>query len=344
VSPRLHVGTYARNGGAGLHPLRYSSKDGWSVGDPCAEVQNASFGTYSARHKLHYFVDEQAEGALGAFRENSDGWQQLARVPTHGAEPCYVSLNADESCLAVANYGSGSIALFQLDDRTGLPLDPPTIRQHAGSGPVQDRQDGPHAHCACFSRDQRWLYHADLGTDQIIAYPADRAARSIGEHRIAYSAPAGSGPRHLAFHPILPFALLASELASTLTVLQIANGSLAAWQKASTLPRNFAGESLAGHLSLNSAGDRVYVTNRGHDSIAVFAWDEGGSLELLQHMPSGGASPRSFVLLEAKRQLVLANEEEGNIVAFPVQADGTLSPHDGDITVPGAVFLIVGQR
>jgi 6-phosphogluconolactonase len=344
MNVRLHAGTYARNGGGGLHYLESSGRSNWSIRDTFPGAQNASFGTHSSRHDVYYFIDEQAEGALGAYRKTSSGWEQLARVRTLGAEPCYVTLDADQSSLAVANYGSGSAAVFRLDEGTGIPLEPPIVLQNAGSGPDQDRQDGPHAHCTCFSRDKRWLFVVDLGTDEVLAYAFDPADSSLGERKTAFSAPPGSGPRHLVYHPILPLALLVSELDSTLTVLQCTHGRLLARQTVSALPASFVDESLAGHLSVNAAGDRVYVTNRGHDSIAVFAWDEAGVLELLQHVPSGGASPRSFVLLEAERQLLIANEEEGNITTFALEPDGTLSQLVNPIPLPGAVFLMVASH
>lgn len=339
MSASLLIGTYARNGGVGLHWLSQQGT-GWTLGEAYAGAKNASFGTCSARHGLYYFVDEQTDGALGAFRISDGSWERLARVETRGAEPCYVALNSDENCLAVANYASGNVALFPLDQKTGLPVEPPVVRQNAGSGPVSDRQDGPHAHCACFGPDQRWLYHVDLGTDEVLAYGLDPSSGSIGERTVAYRAPSGAGPRHLVFHPSRPLALLLSELASTLTVLEVADGRLTAKEVVTTLPLEFTGENLGGHLSLNSAGDRVYVANRGHDSVAVFAWKEDITLECLQHISSRGASPRSFVLLEAERQLLLANEEGGNIAAFAIQSDGTLSPGP-DFAVPGAVFLLV---
>lgn len=341
---RLHLGTYARNGGAGLHSLSPTADAGWSVGAAFPGAQNASFGAYSVRHGLYYFVDEQSEGALGIFRDTSAGWQQLARVPTLGAEPCYAALDAEQSCLAVANYGSGSVALFRLDEQTGAPLGSPAVWQNAGGGPNADRQEGPHAHCVCFSRDNRWLYVVDLGADEVLAFEIDSADGPLAPRGIAYHAPAGSGPRHLVLHRSLPLALLVSELDSMLTVLEMTDRRLLARQTLSTLPADFAGGSLGGHLSLNAAGDRVYVTNRGHDSIAVFAWNESGALELLQHVPSGGASPRSFLLLETERQLLLANEEQSNITAFAVMPDGRLSRLEIDITVPGAVFLLVAQQ
>ncbi|PKR89962.1 6-phosphogluconolactonase [Pleomorphomonas diazotrophica] len=340
MSARLLIGTYARNGGAGLHSLSRED-NGWTLGEAYPGAQNASFGTYSARHDLFYFVNEQAEGALGAFRAKEGGWERLACVETRGGGPCHVALNKDESSLAVANYDSGSIVLFPLDQATGLPVEPPVVRQNAGGGPVSERQDSPHAHCICFGPDQRWLYHVDLGTDEVLSYSVDPGSGRVGERAVAFRAPAGSGPRHLVFHPSRPLALLVSELASTLTALEVDEGGcLSAKEVVTTLPLEFAGENLGGHLSLNSSGDRVYVTNRGHDSVAVFAWAEDGTLECLQHISSRGASPRSFVLLEAERQLLLANEEGGNIAAFAIQSDGTLSPGP-DLAVPGAVFLLV---
>jgi 6-phosphogluconolactonase len=340
MSPLIHVGTYARNGGAGLHLLRLSAVGDWTVGEAHAEAQNASFGAYSAEHSLYYFVDEQAEGAIGVFCEAVRGLERVARMLTRGREPCYVGLNQAGSLLAAANYGSGSIAVFRLDDETGLPLGPPIRRQNAGTGPVASRQDGPHAHCVCFSPDGRWLYHVDLGTDEVLGYPVDSAAKTLGERSVAYRAVPGSGPRHLVFHPVRSSALLASELASSLSLVELDGGGFVEKQTASTLPPGYAGESLAGQVLLNAAGDRVYVTNRGHDSVAVFAWDSAAGLELQQHAPSGGKSPRSMVLLEAERQLLVANEESGTIAAFDIGEDGNLSPRAEGIRVPGAAFLL----
>lgn len=337
---RLFAGTYARNGGKGLSTVARDPAGYWSPGSDFAEAANASFGTYAPRHDLYYFVDEQGN-ALNVLRGGS-GWDRLARIATRGEQPCYVALSPDQCWLAVANYGSGSIVVWRLDPASGIPLDPPQFRQNGGSGPVPDRQDGPHAHCVCFSPDQRWLYHVDLGTDEVLAYPFDGDAGWLGDATRAYAAPAGSGPRHLVFHPHVPLALLVSELASSVTLLEVGKGVLLPRETLPTLPLDFEGESLGGHVSLNAAGDRAYVTNRGHDSIAVFALADG-IIELRQHVPSGGASPRAFVLLEAERQLVLANEESGNLTFFAVEEDGMLVPADTNLPLPGAVFLLTAD-
>ncbi|RZI76966.1 MAG: lactonase family protein [Pseudomonas sp.] len=334
----VYVGTYARNGGAGLYPLSRSTSGRWLVGTPYEDAQNASFGTHSRRHEITYLLDEQPHGALGAYRAAPDGWRQVARLATRGDDPCYIALNADETLLAVANYGSGSIALYRIDRATGLPIEPPAIEQHDGSGPNQERQEGPHAHCVCFRADR--LYVADLGSDHIFAYAVDPVRGTLGKREIAFTGFAGSGPRHLVFHPTLPRALVVSEMASTLTQLRIVEGQLIAEQTISTLPDAFAGDNLAGHLALNGAGDRVYVTNRGHDSIAVFAWANDGMVKLRQHVSSGGASPRAFVLLSEEAELLVANEEAGTVSVFDVSDDGRLSQVKTCISVPGAAFLL----
>jgi 6-phosphogluconolactonase len=336
--PKLHVGTYARNGGAGLVPVYRAPPGGWTSEPPYREANNASFGVYSPRHGLHYFVDEEG-GTLNVLRSGEAGWDYLGRVGTKGTQPCYVALDADEGCIAIANYGSGSICLYRLDSRTGLPLAPAEVREHHGSGPVAERQDQAHAHCACFCPDRRRLFHVDLGADVILQYPFDSRSFTLGEGTVTYAAPAGSGPRHLVFHLYQPRALLLSELASTLTIFDVSEDGLVPRDIVSTLPVDFTGESLGGHLALNAIGDRVYVTNRGHDSVAVFSWDAAGELALLQHVPSGGKSPRAFALMEAFRCLVLANEESGTLTFFDVEPDGTLSGGVAPLPLPGAVFV-----
>lgn len=333
-APELHVGTYSEP--AALYPLRLSPP--WSLGAPYRGAPNASFGACSRRHGLHYLVDERQDGLLRVFRHDVTGWEPLARVSTRGAEPCYVSLDIDERWLAVANYGSGSIALFGLDPRTGLPGGPVAVLANQGGGPIADRQEGPHAHCAIFGPDGKWLYGVDLGTDEVLAFPFDPDRGAVGERSPAFRMPPGSGPRHLVFHPRRPIAFLVTELTSSLVVFDVAGGTLSLRQQISALPPNFAGESLGGHLAINAAGDRVYVSNRGHDSIAVFAFDEAGELSPLQYVPSGDASPRFFLLLERQHLFLVANEEGNSVAVFEVASDGRLQPL-ARVPVPRPAFV-----
>jgi 6-phosphogluconolactonase len=334
MAAELLVGTYDKGGGGGLTPLR--QKDGrWVVGEPVPAIRNASWAVRSRRNGLWYFVDEQGE------RINvhaGDDFRQLASVVSGGEAPCHLALDAAERHLAVANYGSGSVALIRLDDQ-GLPIEPAAVHQNDGSGPNPERQEGPHAHWVGFPDQGGPLYCVDLGADRILAFET-RTSGDIGSPRVAYAAPPGSGPRHLAFHPSAPIAWLVSELASTLTVLRREeDGSLSALRIISTLPPGGSGESLGGAIALNHSATRLYVSNRGHDSIAVFALDPSGMPNLLQHMPSSGASPRFILLLKDERQMAVAHEEDGTVSVFNLLSDGRLSPDPQTLTVPGAAFL-----
>jgi 6-phosphogluconolactonase len=331
TAPSVFVGTYARAGGLGLYRL----EDDGPVA-PYTAAPDASFGLRDPERDLFYFVEERDPGCVGVHRLTAEGWERLSRIQTFGAEPCHLALSPDRSALAVANYGEGGLSFFALD-AGGLPLNPPWLWANAGHGPHAERQKSPHAHWVGFSPDGRWLYQTDLGTDEVLGFPA-RAGR-VDPPRTAFRAPPGSGPRHLALHPARPLAFLVAELASTVTTLEREGGELRPRQTLSTLPGGYGGRSLGGHLGLNAAGDRLYATNRGHDSVAVFAVEPDG-LRLLQHVPSGGASPRFFLLLEGERRLLVANEEGNCVASLPMAPDGTLAPPDRLTPVPGPVFLV----
>lgn len=331
------IGTYR----GGVIPL-YCADGTWSVGEPYNAAKNASFGVYSARYDLHYLVDEQDDGAIGAYRSTrTDGWQQIARVAVDGAAPCHITLSPSESRLAVANYASGSVSLFTLND-AGIPITPATTYANRGSGPNAERQRSPHAHWVGFSADEQWLYQTDLGTDEILAFAVD-----LAEPRTAFRASPGSGPRHVVFHPYLPeVAYLACELANTVTVLasnELASegATLRARHVVSTLPSGHDGLNILAHIAINRAGDRLYVSNRGHDSIAVFALNETGDAVLMQHAGVGGAYPRHFLLLEDERRAIVANEKDESVTILTIDAQGLLASTGVSLAVPGAAFAFV---
>ena len=341
---RLFVGTYAGGGGEGLYPLHRDADGGqWAMYAADEAAQNCSFGVYAERTGLHYLVDEHG-GSVGVFCNGggaSEGWACLARTPAGGAAPCHIALDRSESWFAVANYAGGSIMVQRLDPQTGLPVDAPIVRANAGSGPNPDRQEAPHAHWVGFSPDNRWLYATDLGTDQVLAFAFDAGNATLGPPIVAFDAPPGSGPRHLLLHPNRPgLAYLACELTSELILLDVAGPAFVARTMASTLPADAAAGSIVAHIAANAAGDRVYVSNRGDDSIAVFALDDRGEPRLMEHVGSGGASPRFFLLLEDEKQMVVAHERDHRVTRLDIGPDGTLSPTDTGIVVPGAAFVL----
>ncbi len=324
---RLVVGTYAAKGGDGLATVMEDAGR-WTVGEPHQAIRNASFGIASPRWGHRYLVDEQA-GTLGVYSV-AGGWARICEVATGGDAPCHLALSPDETRLAVAHYKSGTIALFDLDG-DGLPAER-TILANQGKGPDPERQQGPHAHWVGFTESGALLC-VDLGADRILI----RNVAHRDDPQTLYAAPAGSGPRHLVFHPQLQIGYLVSELAATLTVLRPERAGLAAAAILPTAPPDADADNLGGAIAL--AGDRLYVTNRGHDSIATFALNDRGELRLLGHIASGGRSPRFLLPLE--KRLVVAHEEGGGVSIFDLGDDGVPLPGPATLDIAGAAFVMI---
>ncbi|HVZ30038.1 MAG TPA: lactonase family protein [Asticcacaulis sp.] len=327
---------------SGLVTLTYSpAYDTWTQGKVQAGVApNASFGAYSPRFKRHYIVNEQDNGAIGVYQANGNGKMTLkGQVSSHGSNPCYISLDGTESYLAVANYNTGDIAVYALD-KTGLPVEPATIKQNTGKGYIPDRQDGPHAHWVQFSKDQKFIYSVDLGTDQILGYPFNAGTGAVGDPFVAFKADPGFGPRHMILHPGGQVAYILGELSNAVITLRPqADGTFTGVQWTSTVPADFTGHSQAAHISLNKNGDRLYISNRGHNSLCVLGMDQAGRLVLMQIIPTGGDWPRHFRVLDNSDRIVVANQNSGNLTVFGMHLDGTLKPIDAKLNVPNAVFI-----
>ncbi len=327
MNTTLFVGTYANGGGPGLVPLTFdTARDRWTTGAPVAAIRNASFGV--AAGDLIYLVDEAA-GQVGIHA--ADSLARLATIDSGGAAPCHLAIDPAARWLAIANYESGSVALVPLDE-AGMPAAAPAIRADVGRGPDVERQAGPHAHWVGFSKDGGRLFTIDLGADRIFA-------RTVpdGPATLAYGAPPGSGPRHLAFHPRLPVAYLVSELAATVTLLRVQGDGFVADTILSTLPDGVVVDNLGGAIAVDAAGRRLYVTNRGHDSIASVLLADDGAMVLLGHVPSGGASPRHILLHDGR--LFVAHEQGGTVAVFTLDDDGRPMGDPTVVPVPGAAFL-----
>lgn len=342
ASLALYAGGYNREGGHGLLPLHYRpDTESWQAAAPVADAPDASFGIRHPRHGLHYLVQEGADGMVSAFRTDGDRWTRVAHVSSAGADPCHVALDRTGTALAVANYSSGSVALIRLDPATGLPSAPATVHPHHGSGPVTDRQAGPHAHWVGFTPDNRWLWSVDLGADTVFAHPFDARTGTLGTAQAALRAPAGSGPRHLALHPARPFAYLIHELANTVTALRVGPAPTLTplAPPVSTLAPGFTGKSQAGAIAIDARGRYLYASNRGADTIAVFAIAPNGTLTPVQTIAATGRWPRHMQLLPRQSRLLVANQHSGTIDSFAVAPDGRLTPHGPGTAAPGVAFI-----
>jgi 6-phosphogluconolactonase len=329
---RLIAGGYADAGAAGLYPLTLGPGT-LTAEPPIVSIVNVSGGVRVPGTNRWFLVDERA-GCV-TLVDGDAGWQVVATGASGGDGPCHLAFSPDGHALAVANYDSGDIAVLTIGE-DGLPSGTSRHREQ-GRGPNLERQEGPHAHWVGYGPDGR-LYATDLGTDQVLVF----GSPTLDDAAVAFAAPAGSGPRQIAFHPHLPRAYLVSELASTLTVLDCSEESWRAVATLSTLPAGFEGESLGGAIAIDPVGTRLYVSNRGHDSIATFALDRRGDAEVRSHVPSGGRSPR-FLLL-AGGQLLVAHEQAGGVALLPLSDDGLPRTTIARVDVPGAAFLGIVEQ
>lgn len=323
----LIVGGYENAGTTGLYRLVVGDRS-LMLRDLVPGIVNMSGGVRVPGTQRWFVVDETVSRVL--LIDGAAGWQVVANTASGGKGPCHLALSPAGDALAVANYDSGHVSVLPIGD-DGLPGEARRHRED-GSGPNADRQDGPHAHWVGYRPDGR-LIAVDLGTDRVLSFSGPGLAGAT----VAHAAPPGSGPRQIAFHPTLPRAYLLAELASALTVLDCSGELWRVIDRVSTLPAGSSPDSLGGAIAIDGAGTRLFVSNRGHDSVATFAVDEDGSVRSNGHVPSGGQSPRFLLIVED--QLVVAHEQSGGVTLLPFRADGAPGQVAARVDVPSAAFV-----
>ncbi len=295
-----------------------------------ADAKGASFLALSKDAKTLYATSEVAGGGVAAYRLAAGGTATLLNAQdSQGKGATHLSVDPSGHNLLVANYGSGSVACLPLkDDGSLLPAS--SFNQHVGGGPNAKRQAGPHAHGIYADAAGRFVYVPDLGTDDIFIYRLDAAKGllTLNNPKSGRVAP-GAGPRHFAFHPQSGFAYACNEMALTVSAFKLdaASGGLTEIQTLPTLPEGASatGASTAEIFCLPN-GKALYVSNRGHDSLAVYAIGADGKLSLIQHVLDTPATPRGFGLSSDGRWLVCAGQKSGTINAYRVDlATGKLT-------------------
>lgn len=349
----LYVGTYSKGAAAGgIYRFDFDATTGRLA--PKGATNDLDNPTFLALHpdgRSLYAANEignfegKPAGAASAYRIEPDGaLTRLNRQASAGRGPCYVSVEPTGRALLIANYGSGSVACLPIG-ADGSLAEASTFVQHEGSGPNPGRQEGPHAHFIQPDPSGRFALACDLGTDEVRIYRLDAAAGRLEFHAAAKLHP-GAGPRHLAFHPSGRFAYVANELDSTVTAFtwSAETGELTPFEKSSTLPPDFKETNYPAHILVHPSGRTLYLSNRGHDSIAIFNIAADGRLEARGHASTGGATPRHFALDPEGRYLLAENQESGSIVVFRVARDGGLEPTGMQVDVPKPVCIVMRAR
>ncbi|WP_291914672.1 lactonase family protein [Chitinophaga sp. CB10] len=321
--PYLLLGTYTNSGQSkGIYVYKFNTQTGEATPVSEAATSNPSYLAVSPDRHFVYAVNEDGgPGSVSsfAFDHASGRLSFINKVPSEGQWPCYVSVSRNGKFIAVANYGSGNAAVFPVSNGSiGAAAD---RVQHAGTGPVTDRQEKAHAHAAIFSPDNKYLFVNDLGIDKIMCY---NFAASTGKLTPA-TAPfvqvkPGSGPRHLVFDASGKFAYLMTELSGEVLVYAYADGRFTLLQTISSHPADFKGKIGSADIHLSPDGNFLYASNRGDaNSLAIFKRDKSsGKLTSIGFQSTLGVMPRNFNFDPGGNFLLAAHQESNDVVIFKV--------------------------
>lgn len=348
---RVYLGTYTGGEGGGIHVCELDLTAG-KLSPPrvAAELVNPSFLALHPDGKHLYAVGEiddfngKKTGGVSALEIEpaSGALKLLNQQSSGGAGPCHLIVDGAGKNVLTANYGGGSVACLPIaaDGKLGPAS---SFIQHQGSSVNKQRQEGPHAHSINLDPAGKFAIAADLGLDKLLVYRFDAAGGKLTAHDPpSVSVPPGGGPRHFAFHPAGKFAYTNNEITSTVSALSYdaAAGKFEVVQTLSTLPHDVPGNSTA-EIRVHPSGKFVYVSNRGHNSVAIFAVDAAtGKLTVRGHQSSEGKVPRNINLTPDGRWLLAANQDSANVVVLSVDGEtGQLQATGQQIEVPRCVCV-----
>ena len=360
----IYLGTYSRNGSKGIYSVRLDGDTGaLSAPTLATEANNAPWLTFSPDKKFLYTVSETQSQAIGFAVDAANA--KLIPLPAATSPvakpPSHLAVDATGRTLLAANYADGYVESMPIhsDGTLGVPVK----IQHTGTSVNPTRQSQSHVHSVTPSPDNRFVIVCDLGLDKIFTYalvtpkpgegrldpaspePAERATAKLtpANPPFVVTAP-GAGPRHFKFGADGKHAYALNEINSTMAAYDYdaANGALTPRQVLPMLPSDFKGETTAAEVRVHPNGKFLYGSNRGHDSLAIFAIDQkSGLLTPVDIVPSGGKTPRNFAFSPDGTWLVCAHQDSGNLVVFRVDpATGRLTRTKSEASVPACVCVL----
>jgi 6-phosphogluconolactonase len=325
----VYIGTYtAKTQSKGIYLFEFSSDTGkLTPKGLAAETADPSWVAVHPNGKFLYAVNESGKAStVSAFSidPRTGKLTFLNKLPALGEDPCYLSFDKTGKYLFVANYTSGNVVVFPILPNGNLGEHTALLADQGALGPNKERQEAPHAHWIEPSMHNRFVDVADLGLDRVLIYKFDDTTGTLtrGEPADDFSIvlSPGTGPRHVAFSSDGKFTYVLGEMTSAVTVF--AHGSQNSFkrlQEIPGLPTGFTGRNDAAEIAILPNGKFLYTSNRGHDSLAVFAIDSvKGTLTKLADVPTGGKEPRHFAIDPSGHFLLAENENTNDIVEFAI--------------------------
>lgn len=328
------IGTYTRDGSSeGIYAIRLDPSAGMLVKTGVTPFgENPSFLALHHGPGLLFSVQEIAGDRTGQVTlfelTRTPGGYDLTpadSAPSSGRGPCHLFYDHTRRRVVVANYTSGTVGVLAVDTEARR-IEAIQRIVHTGKGTNPERQEGPHAHSVTPDPTGTRVVVCDLGLDEVIVYAWNRETLMLEEtpvHRAGITP--GGGPRHFAFHPNGRFGFVAHEMGNRVTAFAYSSesGELTEIETRETLPAGYTGENTTADIHIDPDGHRLYVSNRGHDSIAVFTVDaDSGAIAPIGHIPASGRTPRNFAITPDGRYLLAANQDSDSITAFDLAAAG----------------------
>lgn len=349
----LYAGTYTSGRSKGIYILEFDINTGSIIQKNfCTDIENPSFLVLSRNKKYLYAVSEignyenEKSGGIYAYKidQENHSLHFINSVSSNGAHPCHLTIDRNDKYVIAANYTGGNISVIKIDDDGSLGERTDFI-QHYGKSVNKSRQEAPHTHSVNIDASNKFVVAADLGIDKLMLYKFDDVNGKLNPaEQIYLETKRGAGPRHFTFHPNGKSAFVINELDCTITALHFnpIDYLLEPIETVSTLPDDFKGENTCADIHVHPNGKFVFGSNRGHDSITVFSFDEtNGKLSLIQHQSTLGRTPRNFAIDPSGKFLLAANQNSDSIIIFSIdQLTGKLSATNQKIEIPSPVCLI----
>ncbi len=338
------VGTYTSpDGSKGIYRAQLNTTTG-EISAPtlAAETSSPSFVALHPNGKFLYSVDESSKGAASAFAIEGNSLRLLNTEKFDGVNPCHLTVDPSGKNLLTAAYTGGTLVSLPIKADGSLGMFT-SLFQNRGSGPDKSRQEKPHMHSVYTDPRGKFAYACDLGTDEVLMFEYNSSTGSFSNKK-AFKVPAGGGPRHLVLHPTKNFLYVNNEMTLGVTTFgwDSKTGTMSALQTISTVPAGTPTEgNSTAEIALHPNGKWLFVSNRGHDSIAVFAVQADGTLKLVEISPAGVKTPRGFGLDPKGQWLVVGGQNSNDLTSLRIDAKtGKLSPSGHVVSVSKPVCVL----